>query len=251
MKKVTTRALVAAIALAPLTATAITPVAAYDRDLYGYAASHMIERSDIPKVLGDLSDNLDFFANAARPTTRIFGCGLADKQVGLKVDASNFSGSYSTEFDRKAGQDAVYKSVQVSVYHFKTASAAAKAYSKLETRAKKCTGTSTVTSPGAVDENGVPEPSYTSTTTLRNGQTSIDISDGRRGVYIESDFLGGSQTPDGQDSKFFSDNLAIYALADNVIVQTQFNSNERSRITKAEKAAVEQLAVTAVQTWRG
>ncbi len=211
----------------------------------------MIERSDIPKVLGNLSDNLDYFANAARPTTRIFGCSLANKQVGVKVEASTFSANYSSKFDPKAGANEVYKSVQVSVYHFKTASAAAKAYSLIETRAKKCTGTSTTTSPGAVDETGVAEPSYTSTTTLRNGRTSIDIADGRRGVYIESDFLGSSPTPEGQDSKFFSDNLVVFALADNVIVQTQFNSNERERVSKAEQAAVEQVAVTAVQTWRG
>jgi hypothetical protein len=242
----------ASLTIAAFSLGAIAPASAYDRELFGYAASHMINRSDIPKALGELSDNLNFFANSETPNTRIFICALSEKQVGLKVVASNFAGSYSTEFDRKIQGPQVSKSVQVSVYHFNTTSAASKAYNKIETRAKKCKGTQTTTTQGTDGLGGAVVESFTSTTTLRNGLTTVDIVNGRRGVYIESDYLGEStQVGTGETSKFFSDNFVVFALTDDVIVQTQFNSNERLRLSKVEIAAVEQLAITAVRAWRG
>ena len=251
MKKTLT-VVASSLALAAFSAGAISPASAYDRDLFGYAASHMINRSDIPKVLGDLSDNLNFFANSATPSARIYICALNEKQVGLKVAVSNFSGNYSTEYDRKIQGPQVSKSVQVSVYHFKTTSAASKAYSKIETRAKKCKGTQTTTTPSDDGLDGTELETYTSTVTLRNGQTSVDIANGRRGVYIESDYLSEStQVGTGEKSKFISDEFVVFALTGDVIVQTQFSSNERPRLTKVEITAVEQVAIAAVRAWRG
>lgn len=250
----------AGLAILLLGTAALSPANAYNRDLYGYAATHMPNASEIPAALGKFAPKLNFNADPGSKASRIFICSTGDadgdsyKSVAVKRNGPNFTGYYFNPAPERAaagsadGRQPAFRSVGISFFVFDSPSAATKAFSKLRERAKSCTGSRTNSYGGDTNPDGSVNPIYSSSTRLANGTVAAVVSDGQRGVFVENDSRGTSQSdPSNPD---LNDNYSIYAPVGDAIVQVTYSSNQRDRVTKAEAAAIAELTNKAIGVWR-
>jgi len=230
-----------------------TQSSAYDKERYGYAATHMIEHSVIPKSLGPMTDKLNFYVLPGSKSQRIYLCSgipTSDpdefKQVAVKAPVSSYNGSYNSDPSLTTNQKNFrYTSLSVTVNEFSTASAASKTFDLIKERAKKCKGTKTTTTPGDGD---VPDSSYTNS--YRNGQLASVTFNGQPSVYVETDFLNQEPQNDATVGSG-TDNLTIYSLVGSVVIQTMYSNSQVTRLSSKKKNGVARVANAAIQAWRG
>lgn len=241
---------------AVLAITTATQSSAYDKAGYGYAATHMIEVKDIPKALGKFSPKMTFNVDPGSRNSRIYICGIKPdsdvdtfKQVVVKRTGANYSGSYLNPSSQRTPDSNQFRAVTVNVFSYASQSAADNAFSQLAKRAKKCTGAITESYGGDTNPDGSVNPVYTSVSRLANGKVASVVSNGQQGIYVESDYRGTSESQ--PDDPSLSDNYSIYVPVGNVILQANYNSTLRDRITRAEATAVAELANNAIRAWRG
>ena len=214
------------------------PAMAYDRDAYGHAASSMIERSDIPKSLGEFKKGLGF--NGITSSDKSFICDVpqadpnaSDVSVSIPGPKYSFSGNYNGK-----GKDAPFISVAVNQY--KSAEDAIAAYDDLKKNIKKCTGTGSNT---WTNDDG---STTTYSTELTNGVVPAVTTTGVESLFVSSNSLSES-TPG--DSRFVNDQYTVFSLVDDVIIQTQYYSNANTNLTSKQRKAVNQVAFNAETRW--
>ena len=253
MSRRTSRVIAVGTTVAILAISSATQANAYDRERYGFAAAHMLEFSEIPKSLGAIAEGLNFFVNPGVKPVKIYLCSgipTSDpeefKQVSVKVAGPSYSGSYTSDPSlSRAENNFRYISLSVAVNEFPTAASAAKTFDLIKERAKKCKGTKTTVNPPSQDD-----PGSTFTNTFFNGELASVTVDGRPSVYVETDFLNSAPqgSPVGDTG---TDNMTIYSLVGDAIIQTFYTTTQARRLSAKQKAGVAEAANAAIRTWRG
>ncbi len=235
------RSLAAATATVALVASvgAIAPAQAYDRDAFAYAASHMIERSDIPASLGAFKKNLTFTAwTTSSGTNNACYVPKSDADapdVNVKFPGGKYA--YAASYNGR-GKDAPYLIVNVDQYA--SDSAAIKAFRVLQKGISKCTGTGSST---WTDEDGTVT---TYSTAVTHGVVPEVSTLGVESLFVSNNSLSES-TPG--DSRFVNDNYTVFSLFGDVIIQTQYMSNTNDNLTTKQRKAVGRVAFNAESAW--
>lgn len=233
------RLLATTVAVAAATTLAAGPALAYDRDAYSHAAGAMIERSDIPKELGEFKKNLGFSAFAGG--SKIFVCDVPqadpnapDVVVYMPGSKYSFNGSYQG----KGKSDPV--TIAVTVNQYASASDAIDAFDALKKSIKKCTGSGSNT---WTDEDG---NTTTYSTQLTNGVVPAVTTTGVESLFVSNNSL--QETTPG-DSRYLNDDYSVYSLVDDVVIVTEYSANTNANLTTKQRKAVNQVAFNAETRW--
>jgi len=234
------RLLVASTAAAASLVLVCAPQAsAYDREAYAYAASHMIERSDIPKVLGSYAPEITFNVN---PGFANVVCGVPtsvpgaeEKEVKLKKPLLEFAGNYYSP--KGTGP-----SVQVVVLQYSGATTASAAFDALKRDAKQCTGTGSI---NWTDDDG--------TTTTYSTAVSNSVVPGVSVVGVDSISVTLNNLTESAPagSAYVNDAYTVYTLVNDAILQTSYYVNGSKNTTKEQRKATNEVAFNAVSRWLG
>lgn len=235
---ITRRLLAAALTGALAVAVAVAaPAAAYPRDDYSYAASHMIDRPDIPASLGTFKKAATFNASLART---VYACEvpLSDPDapdVSVRYPGGKYA--YTVTYYGR-GREAPFVFVQVNQYS--SDSAAIKAFDLLQKRISLCTGTGSNT---WQDDDGT---STTYSTQLTHGVVPEVSTLGVDALFVSNNSLSAS-TPG--DSRYLNDSYVVFSLFGDVIIQTQYYSNSNVNLTTKQRKSVNQMAFNAESAW--
>jgi hypothetical protein len=234
-----TLALSACLISAIATVATSPPSAAYDKDAYSYAAGHMIDRSDVPLVLGILKKTMAF---SAYPSNfPLFLCSVPNaeptapsRDYSFPAGVTQFSATYNAKAEDGP-------SVEVAVNQYSSAEKAIKAFDKAKAKISGCDGTGSTTwtdpSTGAVT---------TYSTQITNGVVPAVTTTGVESLFVSSDNL--SATVPG-DSKFINDTYTVLSLVDDVVIITTYYVNGNDNPTKKQRKAVNQVAFNAETAW--
>lgn len=234
------RIVAGSLATAAVVALVTAPQAlAYDREAYTYAASHMIERSDIPKVLGDFNESLSFSAGLGTPTYLCYVQSSTPDSAGTDVQVGKPQLQYSGFYNVSKGPLA---SVQLQVLQFGSADEAIKGFEALKTQSRKCKGAGSktwtnddgtkTTSSWRVANSVVPQVTVAGVPSIGITQDNLSVSS-----------KGGNPSAD--------DNYTVYTLVNDVILATSYRGDSTTNTTKEQRKAVNQVAFNAVTRWVG
>lgn len=231
---------IAMIAAGAVVTLGVAPGAsAYDRDVYEYAAGHMIERSDIPKALGSFDPRPFFDAGPGLPTYLCYLPSGDPDAAGTDVKIGKAAYQFSAVYSPTKGPAS---SVSVRVMQYADSAGAIKAFQALKKASSTCTGSGSTT---WVNEDGTQTTSswMVSTSTVPSvavvGVTSIGITQDNLSV----------SSGDGERST--SDTYTVYSLVNDVIISTSYGSSGTANLTSAQRKAVNQVAFNAVGRWVG
>ncbi len=212
---------------------------AYDREAYAFAASHMIERSDIPKVLGDFDETLGFSAGLGMRTYLCYLQSSTPDSTGTDVLAGKPQLQYSGYYSPSRGPQV---SVSVQVLQFGSADEAIRGFETLKTQSRKCKGAGSktwtnsdgtkTTSSWRVATSVVPQVTVAGVPSIGITQDNLSVSS-----------KGGNPSAD--------DNYTVYTLVNDVILATSYNGGSTTNTTKEQRKAVNQVAFNAVSRWVG
>ncbi len=229
-------ATIAAVGALVMSVSAVTlPAAAYDKEAYGYAASHFLEEKEISKVFKPKSKGFFVSINPSSFFSTVCGYGTGgNTEVKL---AKGTIQSFAT-YELKSGTN----NLSVNVTQYKSNVAAEKAFKAMSKSIKKCDGTvdTSWTSP-----DGTVYPSNTVTTTGNVPGVTVT---GVKSVFIELD-SNFAETADSPAS--VNDQRTIFALVNDVIIQSVFNSGSSKNMTAAQKKGLEKVAFDMVTSWLG
>jgi len=238
MKKIL--ALVSTLSIAAGAVALATPAQAYDKDAYAYAAAHMIQRSDIPAVLGAFTDDMSFSAGPERG--KAYLCSLDSSTDGPIPQFSYPTGrlQYSANYAAK-GRNA--PSLWVSVMQYASASKAIAAFDVAKKQVKNCKGT--FTNSFTDTDSGVVSTSTTQTT---NGIVPSVSTLGVDSIFVSvnSVFSGSSE-----EAPFKGDQYQVWSLIDDVIITTSYNMESADNVSTQKRKAVNQVAFNAETAWLG
>ncbi len=229
--KFATIAVVGALVMSVSTVT--LPAAAYDKEAYGYAASHFLEEKEIPKVFKPKSKGFYVSINPSSFFNTVCGYGTGgNTEVKL---AKGTIESFAT-YELKSGTN----NLSVNVTQYQSNVAAQKAFKAMSKAIKKCDGSvdTSFTSP-----DGTVYPSNTVTTTGNVPGVTVT---GVKSVFIELD-SNFAETADSPAS--VNDQRTIFALVNDVIIQSVFNSGSSKNMTAAQKKGLEKVAFDMVTSW--
>lgn len=226
MKKLVVIAAAVAVAGVGLAA----PAQAYDRDLYAYAASHMVDYRDIPASL-KVRKGASFYANPS--TGKSYLCGDDQKSVDYPGGKYNFSINYQGR-----GRDG---GINVNVVQYESNEKAIAAFNALKKGLRECAG---ATNGQQTYEDGSTD-TWSKLTTTGN-VPSVTIT-GVPSVFLNlnyEDVVSGTFT-----DRYTSDNYSVYTLVNDVIINTGHFTGSELNMSSAERRAVNQVAFNAVTRW--
>jgi hypothetical protein len=235
------RILVASSAAVAAVALVAAPQAhAYDREAYEYAAGHMIERSDIPKILGDFDESLSFSAGLGVRTYLCYLPSSTPDAAGTDVLVGKPQLQYSGLYSSSKGPQLF---LGVRVLQFGSAAEAIKAFEALKTQSRKCKGAGSTTSASWIDGTETTSSWRVATSVVPQvtvaGVPSIGIT--QDNLSVSSD--GGKPSA--------SDNYTVYTLVNDVILSTSYEGGSTTNMTKDQRKATNQVAFNAVTRWVG
>ncbi len=227
-------ATIAAVGALVMSVSAVTlPAAAYDKEAYGYAASHFLEEKEIPKVFKPKSKGFYVSINPSSLFNTVCGYGTGgNTEVKL---AKGTIQSFAT-YELKSGTD----NLSVNVTQYKSNVAAEKAFKAMSKSIKKCDG---IVDTSFTSPDGTVYPSNNVTTTGNVPGVTVT---GVKSVFIELD-SNFAKTADNPAS--VNDQRTIFALVNDVIIQSVFNSGSSKNITAAQKKGLEKVAFDMVDSW--
>lgn len=231
MKK--TIATLAAVALAAGAVAAAAPAHAYDKDAYVYAAGHMLQSGDLPKVLGDFGNNMIF--TASQDSDKVFLCYIEDTEYQAPAGDFTFSGFFYAK--AKGGNS---NSVSQTVTQYSSAQKAISAFQKLTKQVKNCTGSTTQT---WTDDDGSTQTSSSLTT---NGKVPMVTEVGVESVFVNQNYLSTSST---DTERYASDTYTVYTLLNDTILATSYTTGNLENIPTKLRKKVNELAFTAIDRW--
>ncbi|HAN70331.1 MAG TPA: hypothetical protein DCQ36_01900 [Actinobacteria bacterium] len=229
-----------AIAAVAASVLVVAPTAsAYDREAYEYAAGHMIERSDIPKVLGDFDESLGFSAGLGVRTYLCYLPSSTPDAAGTDVQVGRPQLQYSGFYSPSKGPQVF---VVVRVLQFGSAGVAIKGFEALKTQSRKCKGAGSTT---WTNDDGTETTSSWRVATSVVPQVTVA---GVPSIGITQDNLSVS-SDGGKPSA--SDNYTVYTLVNDVILSTSYEGGSTTNMTKDQRKATNQVAFNAVSRWLG
>lgn len=226
----------AAVAASAVAAVGLAvPAQAYDRELYSYAAGHMISHSDIPASL-NAKKGANF--NASPMSGKSFLCGDENTRVEFAGGQMQFNVNYVGKKD-SAG-------IGVSVTQYASATQAIKAFNELKAGLKKCEGPAS--GQQTFDDGSTDSWSRLNTT----GSVPLVTVAGVASVFMNEnyeDVSSGSADGTYDGGTYSSDNYNVYTLVDDVIINTSRYTGSELNMTTKERRAVNQVAFNAVTRW--
>lgn len=227
MKKLAAIAAATAVAAIGLA----TPVQAYDRELYAYAAGHMIGYQDIPAPLS-VKKSASFNAYSASGETYL--CGDDSKNVTYPGGQYQFSINY---LGRKDGM-----SVSVTVTQYASARAAIRAFDALKKAVKQCEGSA---SGQQTYEDGTLDTWSRLTT---SGSVPLVTVAGVESIFVNVNYDDVTINSD-EENRYSSDAYDVYTLVNDVIIDTSHYTGSELNMSTKERRAVNQVAFNAVTRW--
>lgn len=226
MKKFAAIAAVTAVAAVGLAA----PAQAYDRDLYAFAAGHMIGHEDVPASLNvKKGANFGAFPN----TGKNFVCGDATRQIEYTGGDYQFSMSY----DGRKGATGV----NVLVSQYSSAQQAIKAFNQLKKAVGECSG------PASGQETYDDGSTDTWSRLTTTGNVPLVTVTGVPSVFLNENYE--DVTAGEYPNRYTSDNYSVYTLVDDVIITTSRYTGSEINMSTKERRAVNQVAFNAVTRW--
>ena len=228
MKKFAAIAAASAVAAIGLAA----PAQAYDRELYAFAAGHMIGANDVPASL-NVKKGGDFGAFPSGKTN--FLCGDADKQVNYPGGDHQFNMYYD---GRKGGTG-----ISVNVTQYASAQKAIRAFNDLKKGLKECEGPAS--GQQTFDDGSTDSWSRLNTT----GNVPLVTVAGVQSVFLNENYEDVT-TGEGAGT-YSSDSYSVYTLVNDVIINTSRYTGSELNMSTRERRAVNQVAFNAVTRWVG
>ncbi len=213
-------------------AMAMVPAQAYDREAAGYAASHFLDVSQLPKEFAS-AKTIDI--GVTMPSTKQFVCDYGT--TGNKEVRAGKPELNATAFYERKGRSL---SLGVDVWQYKSNEAAEKTFRQLTKNIKKCDGTFSGSWP---DENGNPVP-YENLIT--SGNIPAVTVTGVQSVFTNQN---SDNAASGDVPSYLSDSMSIFTLVNDVIITTTGSTWSALNLTAKQKAALIQVANDMVTTW--
>jgi hypothetical protein len=206
------------------------PAQAYDRDLYAFAASHMIGHEDVPASL-NVKKGANF--GAFPQTGKNFLCGDETKQVEYTGGDYQFTMSY----DGRKGSSGI----NVSISQFGSAQKAIKAFNDLKKGLKECAGPAN--GQQTYDDGSTDTWSRLTTT----GNVPLVTVAGVQSVFLNENYE--DVTTGEYPNRYTSDNYSVYTLVNDVIINTSRYTGSEINMSAKDRRAVNQVAFNAVTRW--
>lgn len=226
MKKFAAFAAASVVAVVGLSA----PAQAYDRELYSYAAGHMIGANDVP---APLQIRKDAFFNAAATSDRNFLCGNADRLVHYPGGEHMFSINYNG----RKGADGV----DVNVVQYASAQKAIRAFNQLKKGLQECSG------PASGQETFDDGSTDTWSRLTTTGNVPLVTIAGVQSVFLNENYEDVTSGEFG--GRYVSDTYNVYTLVNDVIINTSHYTGSELNMSTKERRAVNQVAFNAVTRW--
>ncbi len=226
-------AVAASAALLPVALAA--PAQAYDRDMYSYAAGHMIGHEDIPAAL-NVKRGANFSATPFRGKN--FLCGDETARVEYAGGTMLFNINYEGKRNSSG--------IGVSVTQYASANKAIKAFNELKAGLKKCEGPAS--GQQTFDDGSTDTWSRLNTT----GSVPLVTVAGVASVFVNENYDDvTSGSPDGTygGGSYSSDSYSVYTLVNDVIINTSRYTGSQLNMSTKERKAVNQVAFNAVTRW--
>ena len=207
------------------------PAHAYDRELFAYAASHMIEYKDIPAVL-DARRQANFSASESSGTS--FLCGDDAQRVEFDTGNVGFFMNYPGKGEGGG--------VSVSVYQYASSAKAIKAFNAIKSGLKQCAGPSTgqqTFDDGAVD---------TWSRVITTGEVPMVTIAGVPSVFMNTNY-DDVTTGGEEDFRFSSDSYQVFTLLNDVVINTSSYTGSELNLPTKKRQAVNRVAFNAVTQW--
>lgn len=229
MKKIVVTAASAALVVVGLAA----PAQAYDRELYSYAAGHMVGSSDIPASL-KVRKGANFNAYPARGRT--FLC----QKPGESDDFLQFPGGdygFSVNYQGR-GRDG---GIGVTVMQYASSQKAIAAFDEVKKGLRACAGAA---NGQETNDDGSTDTWSRLTTT---GNVPLVTVAGVPSVFINQNYedVVTGEYPD----RYTSDSYNVYTLVNDVIINTNHYTGSELNMATSERRAVNQVAFNAVTRW--
>lgn len=206
------------------------PAHAYDRELYSYAASHMVDYRDIPASL-KVRKGASF--SAFPSTSKAYVCGDEQKTIEYPGGEYNFSISYQGR-----GRDG---GIDVTVAQYSSTQKAIAAFNALKKGMRECAGAA---SGQRTYEDGSTDTWSRLTTT---GNVPLVTIAGVASVFMNMNY---EDVVTGEYSdRYTSDTYNVYTLVNDVIINTSHYTGSQLNMPTSERRAVNQVAFNAVTRW--
>ena len=209
---------------------AIAPAqASYQDDLIN-TALNMIERSDVPKALGQLPKATSF--TFEQPLPRASVCVTKAKEVKI-------TGKYSQQsigFFSLGNSSNVFQGVM----QFTRPKAAAKSFAQLAKDISECNGTLTNSN------QNTDGSTFTSNQVNTTGTLKAATDGGKKPLFLLNSVSTSGQYEAGQR---FGAGYTVYSLANNVISVISYQPKIGVNMTNKTQKAVDQLSVDAAARW--
>lgn len=206
------------------------PAQAYDRELYSYAAAHMIAASDVPAPL-QVKKGASFSAYPAGRTN--FLCTKDERQVAYPGGTYSFSMSYEGRKDASG--------VSSTVTQYASAKQAIAAFDQLKKGAAECSGPAS--GQESYDDGSTDSWSRLTTT----GSVPLVTIAGVASMFVNENY---EDVTIGQyPGRYTSDNYNVYTLVNDVIINTSHYTGSEINMSTKDRRAVNQVAFNAVTRW--
>lgn len=220
---------VSAVPVVALAAGLLATPAAADNDMIGEAAAAMLQARDVPNLLGQPGAHQFMAEHKTRAVPWV--CTIGDKDLAGKPAVRMYESSY---WLAKNGR----LELSQTAFSYKSASATKSAWQDLKAKVKKCKGTTT-------NGNWMVPGGIKYTVVLDNGVTD-ELYDGRKGVWVTSDFEASSAQADWTEDEF-----VVFFRSGNSIQLVDFDAKPDSKkISTKKREAVEALGEVLDQRWR-
>lgn len=206
------------------------PAHAYDRELYSYAAGHMIGFTDIPASL-NVRKNSAFNAYPARGRT--FLCEKDDKSVEFTGGDYSFSMNYQGR-----GRDG---GIGVTVMQYASSQKAIAAFDEVKKGIDQCAGPAS----GQQTNDDGSSDSWSRLNTT--GNVPLVTVAGVQSVFMNENYE--DVTEGAYPGRYTSDNYNVYTLVNDVIISTSHYTGSELNMTTKQRRAVNQVAFNAVTRW--
>ncbi len=206
------------------------PAQAYDRDLYAFAASHMIGHEDVPASL-NVKKGANF--GAFPQSGKNFLCGNETKQVEYAGGNYQFTMSYN---GRKGSSG-----INVLISQYGSAQQAIKAFDELKKSLGQCAGPAN--GQQTYDDGSTDTWSRLTTT----GNVPLVTVAGVQSVFLNENYE--DVTIGEYPNRYTSDSYNVYTLVNDVIISTSRYTGSEINMSAKERRAVNQVAFNAVTRW--
>ncbi len=206
------------------------PAHAYDRELYSFAAGHMVGPKDVPAALQILK-GASFNASPSRGSN--FLCGDSEKQVSYPGGQYQFGINYNGRNDEFG--------LSVNVIKYSSAQRAIRAFDQLKKGLQECAG------PASGQETYEDGSTDTWSRLSTTGNVPLVTVAGVQSVFLNENYE--DVTTGEFNDRYTSDNYNVFTLVNDVVIATNYYTGSELNISTQKRRAVNRVAFNAVTRW--